>query len=67
MVALGCSLVPSPFALAVLSMSALDVGPQGLVPIFATACTSYLLCLGVGWPQKLVAMSEQRKAAGRAP
>lgn len=66
MIALGCALVPSPFAMAVLSMSALDTGPQGLVPIFATACTSYLLCLGVGWPQKLVEMSAKRQAAGKA-
>jgi H+/Cl- antiporter ClcA len=67
MIALGCALVPSPFAMAVLSMSALMDGPQGLVPIFATACTSYMLCLGVGWPQKLMELSAKRQqAAGKA-
>lgn len=66
MVALGSALVPSPFALAVLSMSALSVGPQGLVPIFATACTAYLLCLGVGWPQYLVARAERQAATKEA-
>lgn len=66
MVALGSALVPAPFALAVLSMSALSVGPQGLVPIFATAATAYLLCLGVGWPQHLVARAARQAAAKEA-
>lgn len=36
-------------------------GAVGLVPVFSTACTAHLLCLGLGWPQAMLAMGEERK------
>lgn len=60
LIALGAALVPAPFMLSVLSLSVLMVGPQGLVPLFATAASAHLLCLGLGWPQALVAVAALR-------
>lgn len=63
-IALGAAICPAPFALTILSSSVLLVGAMGLVPVFATATSAYLLCLGVGWPQALVArrMAREPKA-----
>lgn len=65
-IALAAALVPAPFFLAVLSLSVMVVGPQGLVPVFACAGTAYLFCLGVGVPQGLLAAATARQAAGTA-
>lgn len=62
-VALAASLIPAPFMLALMANSVLLLGPQGLVPIFATVVTSHLLLVGVGVPQALLARSLARKEA----
>lgn len=36
-------------------------GTEGLVPIFTTALTAHLLCLGLGFPQWLVSAAAARK------
>jgi H+/Cl- antiporter ClcA len=61
-IALGASLIPAPAMLALLANSLLLVGPQGLIPIAATAFTAHLLCMGVGLPQSLLAAVARRKA-----
>ena len=62
-IALSAAVVPAPFFLAVLSVSVLMVGPQGLVPIFVCATVSHLLFLGVGLPQALMAAGNRRARA----
>ncbi|KAI3437816.1 hypothetical protein D9Q98_000263 [Chlorella vulgaris] len=61
-VALGGSLIPAPVMLSLLANSMLLVGPQGLVPIFTTAVTAHLFCMGIGLPQGLMAAVARRKA-----
>lgn len=36
-------------------------GTEGLVPIFTTALTAHLLCLGLGLPQWLASAAVARK------
>ena len=61
LVGLAGAIVPFPFFLAVLAVSMTYIGPQGLIPVFATATCAHLLCLGVGIPQGLQAAAQRRK------
>lgn len=63
MVALPAALCPMPAMLTLLALSIVMVGPQGLVPIFATTVTAHLLFLGVGVPQGLLAWAARRRQA----
>ncbi|EFN55978.1 hypothetical protein CHLNCDRAFT_145325 [Chlorella variabilis] len=65
-IALGAALIPAPFMLALLANSLALVGPQGLVPIFTTAATAHLLCIGIGVPQGLLARAAAQRAAKAA-
>lgn len=64
LIALGAAICPAPFALTILASSVLMIGAMGLVPVFATATFAYFLCLGIGWPQALIArrMAREPKA-----
>ena len=58
-ISMSASFIPTPFFLILLAISSLSVGPQGLIPIYATAMTSYLFCIGIGVPQGLVHLSKR--------
>lgn len=60
LIALGAGLMAAPAFLSLVTISILSVGPAGLVPVFATASTSYLLCVGIGIPQAVIAAAARR-------
>ena len=65
-VAMCGAFIPMPFFLILLSISCLSVGPQGLIPVFATVITAYLFCIGVGIPQGMLTLSNRgAKVKGR--
>lgn len=66
LIAMPAAVIPAPIMLSVLAVSLLQGGTEGLVPIFTTALTAHLLCLGLGLPQRLVsaAAARKRKTAG---
>ena len=58
-IAMCAAFIPMPFFLIILSISCLSVGPQGLIPVFATAMTAYTFCIGVGIPQGMLELSKK--------
>ena len=60
-IALAAALVPAPAMLGLLANALLLVGPTSMTPIFFTAITAHVLCMGVGLPQNLLARVQQRK------
>ncbi|KAL4442517.1 hypothetical protein ABPG77_005101 [Micractinium sp. CCAP 211/92] len=61
LIAMPAAVIPAPIMLSVLAVSLLQGGTEGLVPIFTTALTAHLLCLGLGFPQWLVSAAAARK------